>query len=180
MQEQAPGSQSHVNPLVRDLLSAGGGGKVLAVGGFLGPAAEGRVRIYADLRLGTYVELAESDVVRIVDAEMPSDPSAVYFRRDAEITYVQTATMRANEALAAAAAAPITAPGGCGCGGARAAARQQGGGGPGGGGPIIDLCEWSCTENLRLCQAGSGTLGQFWCYLNYSLCRLGCMGPISV
>jgi hypothetical protein len=171
MEEQAAGSGSRVNPLVRELLSAGG--KVVALGGFLGPATEGRVRVYANLGLGTYVELPESDVVRVVDAERPNDPSTVFFRRDAEITYVQTATMRADEALAAAAAAPPAGSLGCGCasGAGAAVARQTGGG------PIVDLCEWSCVERLRLCEVNSGSIGRLWCYLNYGFCRLGCLDP---
>jgi hypothetical protein len=172
MEEPAPGSDSRVNPLVRELLSVGGG-KVVALGGFLGPATEGHVRVYANLGLGTYVELPESDVVRVVDAERPSDPSTVFFRRDAEITYVQTATMRADEALAAAAAAPAAGPVGCGCASSTgaAAARQTGGG------PIVDICAWSCVERMRQCEASSGSIGRLWCYLNYGFCRLGCIDP---
>jgi len=173
MEEQAGGAESRVNPLVRELLSAGDGGKVLTIGGFLGPATEGRVRLYANLGLRTYIELPESEVVRVVDAEKPTDPSTVFFRGDAEITYVQTATMRADEAVAAAAAAPASGTGGCGCGSGApgTAARQTGGG------PVVDICTWSCVERLRLCAAGSGTIGSLWCYLNYGFCRLGCIDP---
>jgi hypothetical protein len=163
--------EGRVNPLVRELLSAGGG-KVVAIGGFLGPASEGRVRVYANLGLATYVELPEDEVVRVVDAETPSDPSTVYFRRDAEVTYVQTATMRAGEAIAAAAAAPPRGTAGCGCGGEAATAARQTGGGP-----IVDLCEWSCMERMRQCEVNSGTIGRLWCYLNYGACRLGCIDP---
>lgn len=171
MEEQALRPDSRVNPLVRELLSAGG--KVLVIGGFLGPAKEGHVRVYASLGLGTYVELPESDVVRVVDAERPSDPSTVFFRREAELTYVKRATMRAAEALAAAAAAPAVGPGGCDCasGTSAAAARQTGGG------PIVDLCAWGCVERMRLCEARSGLLGRLWCYLEYATCRLGCIDP---
>jgi hypothetical protein len=171
VEEQARGSDSQVNPLVRELLSAEGG-KIVALGGFLGPAAEGRVRVYADLRLHTYVELSESDVVRVVDAERPNDPSTVFFRREAEITYVQTATMRAEAALAAAAAAPVAGLVDCGCGtGPGAEARQRDGG------PVVDICAWACVERLRLCEASSGPIGKLWCYINYGACRLGCIDP---
>ena len=164
---------SQVNPLVRELLSAGGG-KVISIGGFLGPAPEGRVRVYANLGLGTYVELPEPDVVRVVDAESPSDPSTVFFRRNAEITYVQTATMRADDILSAAGSAPVAGPVGSGCGSdvGAAAARQTGRG------PIVGICEWSCTERLRQCEARSGSIGGLWCYLDYGLCRLGCLDPV--
>jgi hypothetical protein len=172
MEEQARGSGWRANPLVEEFLSEGGG-KVVALGGFLGPATDGRVRIYASLRLGTYVDLAESDVVRVVEAERPSDPSTVYFRRDAEITYVQSATMRADEALAAAAAAPVAGQAGCGCASDTdaAVARQTGGG------PAVDICAWACVERMRICEATSGPIGKLWCYLTYGFCRLGCIDP---
>lgn len=172
MEEQAQGSDLRTNPLVRELLSAGRG-KVVAIGGFLGPVSEGRLRIYANLGLATYIELRESDVVRVVDAERETDPSTVFFGRDAEITYVQTTTMRADEALAAVAAAPAAGPVGCGCGSGTGAtaARQTGGG------PIVDIGSWACVERLRLCEVNSGPIGRFWCYLNYASCRLGSFEP---
>ena len=45
-EESSVGSPS-VHPFVRDLLAAGAG-KTLAIGGYLGPAPDGRVRLYAD------------------------------------------------------------------------------------------------------------------------------------
>ena len=176
MVEKSSVSSPSTHPLVRDLLAAGEG-KALAIGGYLGPAPDGRVRLYADLGLRTYIELAKPDVVRIVDStEVPQGPSVVYFKRDAEIAYVQTTTMRADQALAAAIAAPpVPQSGGCGCAGGKATpdsiARQSGGG------PVVDLCSWGCTERLLLCAAGSGTFGKLWCYLNYAFCRLGCIDP---
>jgi hypothetical protein len=41
------------NPIVRDLLHAGG--NALAVGGYVGPAEEGSVRLYRDLSLTKYI-----------------------------------------------------------------------------------------------------------------------------
>jgi hypothetical protein len=131
------------------------------------------VRVYENLALTVYVELAEADVVRVVDAERDSGPSTVFFRRDAEITYVQTATMRAHEALAAAVGAPASGSVGCGCGsGADAVVARQTGGGP-----IVDICSWSCIERMRQCEVGSGTFGKLWCYINYGACQLGCLDP---
>jgi hypothetical protein len=43
------------HPLVRDLLAAGEG-KTLVIGGYIGPAPEGRVRLYGNLGLRTYIE----------------------------------------------------------------------------------------------------------------------------
>ena len=167
------------HPLVRDLLAAGEG-KTLAIDGYLGPAPDGRVRLYADLGLRTYIELAKSDVVRIVDStEVPQGPSVLFFRRDAEIAYVQTTTMRADHALAAAIAAPPLpqSGGGCGCAGGKATpdsiARQSGGG------PVVDICSWACTERLRQCAdaVDTGPFRKLWCHFNYAFCRLGCIDP---
>jgi hypothetical protein len=83
--------------------------------------------------------------------------------------------MRADQALAAAMAAPLASKPGCGCSGGEdvpaSIARQSGGG------PVVDLCSSGCTERLQLCAVNSGTLGKLWCYLNYAFCRLGCIDP---
>lgn len=162
------------HPMVRDLLAAGEG-RTMPIAGYIGPTTEGRVRLYADLGLRTYIEIDKADVVRIVDStDDPPGPSTVLFRRDASVTYVQTATMKAGDAIAAAMAAPAAPAAGCGCRGEGAAstiARQSGGG------PAVDLCTWGCTERLLLCTARSGTLGKLWCYFNYGFCRLGCIDP---
>jgi hypothetical protein len=164
-----------VNPLVRDLLKDGG--NVLVIGGYAGPAAEQHVRLYADLSLRKYVDIPKADVIRIVqEKDKPEQPCIVFFKASAELTYVQTATMRANEALAAAATATRCA--GCGPGGDNAGtiARQAGGGGP-----TVDLCTWACVERLQTCIAGTDSAWrQFWCVVEYFSCRLGCMGPIII
>ncbi len=167
-----------INPLVRELMTHGDG-KVLSIGGYVGPAGVGRLRLYADLGLRTYIELSMTDIVRVVEPKNgPHEPSTVYFRRDAEVVYTQTATMRADQVLTAVMAAPTTSSeGGCGCGcrggeGARGVAARQSGGGP-----VVDICQWSCTERLRLCVASSRTFSSWWCYLNYGFCRLGCIDP---
>lgn len=182
--------QPEVHPLVRELLPHGVGGAV-SLTGYVGPSDRGTLRLYADLSLRTYVEIPLASVVRVVpDRENRNGPSVVLFRTDAEVTYAQTATMRVDQVLAAVAAAPPSASGmsgggcggGCGgdgCGGggperAEAVARQTGGGT---GGPTVDLCVWACVERMRICEAGSGTLGKLWCYLNYGFCRLGCIDP---
>ena len=175
MVERKSPAPPEINPLVRELM-AHGGGKVLSIGGYVGPAADGRLRLYADLGLRTYIELSMTDVVRVVEPKNgPHAPSIVYFRRDAEIVYVQTATIRADQVLTAVMAAPTSSEQGCGCRGREGAqgvaARQSGGG------PVVDLCQWSCTERLRLCVASSGSFSSWWCYLNYGFCRLGCIDP---
>ena len=179
MNEQQGAEQPEVHPLVRELLSHAAG-NVVSIGGYIGPSDKGVLRLYADLSLRTYIELPLGVVVRVVTPEddHKNDPSVVLFRTDAEITYTQTATMRADQVLAAVVSAPpstaSSADSGCGCHGeARAgvASRQSGGG------PAVDLCSWACVERLRLCEASSGTLSRWWCYLNYGFCRLGCIDP---
>jgi hypothetical protein len=90
------------------------------------------VRLYGNLGLRTYIEPAKSDIVRVIDStEALQGPSTILFKRDAEVTYVQTATMRADQALAAAMAAPLASKPGCGCQGGEdvpaSIARQSGG-----------------------------------------------------
>jgi hypothetical protein len=173
MVETSGASSLAPHPMVLDLLAAGEG-KTLAITGYIGPASEGRVRLYADLGLRTSIELARSDVVRVIDStDTPQGPSTILFKRDAEVAYVQAMTLRADQALATAMSAPLAAQ--CGCGGddvPTSIARQSGGG------PVVDLCGWGCTERLQLCIARSGTFGTLWCYFNYASCRLGCLDPV--
>ncbi len=85
-----------IHPQVRDLLDAADHG-AFGIAGYVGPAPDGKVRLYADLSLRTYVEVARSDVVRVVESdEQPQGPSVLYLERDADVTYVQTATMTAD------------------------------------------------------------------------------------
>jgi hypothetical protein len=173
MVDESSAPSPSVHPLVRDLLAAGEG-KTVAIDGYFGLAPDGRVRLYADLGLRTFIELAKSDIVRIVDStETPQGPSVVYFKRDAEIAYFQTVIMSAEQALAAVLASPPVSQPGCGCGGSKATpgsiARQSGGG------PVVDICSWACTERVLTCARGKGTFGKFWCYFNYAFCRFGCI-----
>ena len=52
-----------VNPRIEDLLKHGVG-KVLMIGGYVGPAADGQVRLYEDLSLRTQIEIAKSAASR--------------------------------------------------------------------------------------------------------------------
>jgi hypothetical protein len=163
--------------MVRELLAAGEG-KTLAIGGYVGPTSQGRVRLYADLRLRTYIELDHSDIVRVIDStEAPQGPSTMLFKRDAEVTYDRTATMRADQALTAAlTATPVSKPkSGCGCAGAPAPtniAREREGDGP-----EVNVCVWGCDERLSYCGGNNSPIGQLWCYFHYGFCRLDCIEP---
>ena len=167
-----------VNPLVKDLLDAGGGGQVLMIGGFIGPTADDHIRLYADLSLSKYVEIAKTDVVRVVDArEKPDQPCVVFFRSAAELRYVQSLSVRADQVLTALLSRPPSR--GCQGNSPGAVARQTTGGGIG---PTVDLCEWGCMERFQVCwaSAGESKWQKFWCAIDYFSCRLGCNGPIIV
>jgi hypothetical protein len=178
MADRDPGSRNgpRVNPIVQDLL-AEGSGKVLTVGGFVGPTTDENIRLYSDLSLSTYIEIARTDVVRVVEVpDKPEQPCIVFLKSTAELKFVQEASFRAEHVLSAIAS---VCPG-CGDhGGAPRAAAQQTGGG---GGPTIDLCAWACVERYRLCAGPNATSWQrFWCAAAYLYCRLTCgTGPIIV
>lgn len=163
------------NPLVQDLL-AEGAGKVLMIGGFFGQTRDDHIRLYADLSLRKYIEIAKADIVRVVETpDKPEQPSIVYFKITAELKYVQEASFRAEQAVAAWVSK-------CGCGAhsnATGIAREIGGDGP-----VPSLCEMNCLSDAANCIVGSGRLGKLWCVIGYLGCRLGCwldgMGPISV
>ncbi len=177
-----PGEHPIVNPLVQRLLDAGG--DVLTIGGYVGSTVEDRVRLYRDLSLRSYVEISTDAVVRIVqDPQRPEEPCVVFFKSTAELTYVQTLSARADQALAAVATARSGRGGcaGCGAGGSSALARERDEGGP-----TLDLCQYACQEKYALCAdaAGGSSWRAFWCVLDYYFCSLGCIigdaGPILV
>jgi len=161
-----------VNAMVQKLLEAGG--NVLMIGGYVGPSAEGLVRLYADLSLTKYIELKKTDIVRVQEPEKPDGPCIVFFKNTAEVNYAITLSMRADQAIAA-----VTSR--CACGGHRRSgvSRESN---EGNGGPVIDICEWSCVENLGNCVAYAQTGWQkFWCVFDYFGCRLICsITPIIV
>jgi hypothetical protein len=161
-----------VNPLVKDLLDAGGGGQVLMIGGFIGPTADDHIRLYADLGLSKYVEIAKTDVVRVVEArEKPEERCIVFFRSAAELRYVQTMSVKADQALTAF----ISRPPARGCHGSAPSvvARESG--------PTVDVSEWMCIERAQLCLYNARSpWDAFWCVLDYILCRSKGSGPIIV
>jgi hypothetical protein len=158
-----------VNPLVEDLL-AEGSGKVLMVGGFVGQTRDDHIRLYADLSLRKYIEIAKADIVRVVETpDKPEQPSIVYFKITAELKYVQEASFRADQAVAAW----LSICRGCGAQSNAtgiAAAQQTGGGG------MPSLCEMGCASDAANCvvYAGRASWMKFWCVLGYLVCRLDC------
>jgi hypothetical protein len=162
-----------VNPLVQDLL-AQQHDQVLMIGGFVGPSSNDHIRLYEDLSLSKYIDIAKADIVRAVETpDKPDQPCIVFFRSTAQLRYTQTMTVKADQALTAW----LSRPPRCACGGRTglAAAQQDTGGGP-----IVDLCEWSCIERGSICWSQGGIWHRFWCIVDYFSCRLGCGGPIIV
>ena len=163
-----------VNPLVQDLLTEGSG-KVLMIGGFVGPMKDEHIRLYADLSLSKYVEIAKTDVLHVIEVpEEPEKPCIIFFKSKAELKYVQAASIKADDALALW----LSRCPGCGAQStpADAVARQSGGG------PTVSICEFGCLERGLFCvkQAGDSNWQKFWCVLDYLVCRGGCEGPILV
>ncbi len=172
MAQQREPASPVLNPLVQDLV-AEGGGKVLAVGGYVGQTKDDQIRLYADLSLRTYIEIAKADIVRVVETpDKPEQSTIIYIKITAELKYVQEATFRAEQAVAAMVSIS------CGCGGrsnatGMAAAQQTGGGG------VPDLCVMNCLSNTANCLVQAGGVNapswrKVWCAFNYFFCRLGC------
>ncbi|WP_454620277.1 hypothetical protein [Bradyrhizobium cenepequi] len=170
-QQPRPASPA-LNPLVQDLL-AEGGGKVLVIGGFVGQTRDDHIRLYSDLTLRKYIEIAKADIVRVVETpDKPERPSIVYFKITAELKYVQEASFRADQAVAAMVSIC------CGCSAQSnatgiAAAQSTGGGG------MPDLCEMNCLSGAANCLVQAGgpnapSWRKLWCGFDYLMCRLGC------
>jgi len=158
-----------LNPLVQDLLPEGGG-KVLMIGGFVGQTRDDHIRLYADLSLRKNIEIAKADIVRVVETpDKPEQPSIVYFRITAELKYVQEASFRAEQAVAAW----VSICRGCGAQSnatGTVAARQTGGG------SMLSLCEMNCLSDAANCllYAEESSWRKFWCVVSYLGCRLAC------
>ena len=160
-----------LNPLVQDLLVEGGG-KVLMIGGFVGQTRDDHIRLYADLSLRKYIEIAKADIVRVVEIpDKPEQPTVIYFKTTAELRYVQEASFRADQAVAAW----VSRCPGCGTpSDATARAAQQTGGGG-----MPSLCEINCGSDAANCLVWAGgkdapSWKKFWCVVGYLGCRLRC------
>jgi hypothetical protein len=155
-----------LNALVQDLLVEGSG-KVLMVGGFFGQTRDDHIRLYADLSLHKYLEIAKADIVRIIEnPDKPEQPSMVFFKTTAELKYVLEASFRADQAVAAMVA---ICPG-CGAHASGTAAQQTGGGGIGSLG-----CQLGCiTDGVFCFGQNPSSWKMFWCTVEYLVCRLGC------
>jgi hypothetical protein len=151
-----------INPLVRDLLAADG--DVLLMGGYVGPADDPYIRLYADLTLRRYIEIAKKDVVRLIeDPEKPEEPCMIYFRSSAELKYVQIASFKGDQV----AGAMLHRCDGCGSEQApqRSIAQQI---------PYGDIFDRKCREDIHICGllAGNSTWRRFWCAAEFVWCQM--------
>jgi len=106
------------NPLIDQLKSAGGGVGTQRLAGFVGRSSDGKIELYTDLSMASFVEIAEADVVHVIDGEKPSDPSQLFVRQDARVQIRHSTTLK------------DLAKGGCDCGTpVRTIAQQRDGGG---------------------------------------------------
>jgi hypothetical protein len=155
-----------VNPAVKKFLETGG--RLVKLSGFIGPSETGQVRIYEDLGVIRFIEISQSDVIRVAyGPEKEEAPCTVYVRGTAELRCVSQATVSAAEMAAVVAATPD-----------RTARRQA----------LIarlkddgpELPEYNCELGCEVARLGCelGSRGPFWCAMDFYLCRLGCIfGP---
>jgi hypothetical protein len=123
------------NPLIDQLKSAGGGVGTQRLAGFVGRSSDGKIELYTDLSMASFVEIAEADVVHVIDGEKPSDPSQLFVRQDARVQIRHSTTLK------------DLAKGGCDCGTpVRTIAQQRNGGGG------FDDTEYDCFGRYARCK----------------------------
>lgn len=94
MPSNQPQSQSDnfpANPLLKKLIEMDGQrcGSTVVLEGYIGPAPEGKFRLYPDLNANIYYEATASDVVHYEVHEKPDVKSKIILVRDALLKYVQ-------------------------------------------------------------------------------------------
>jgi hypothetical protein len=94
MRKSSPPEGLKSHPLIEKLISGGAqpGGQDMIVG-YIGPSQDDeRVRVYLDLTLSSYCEIAVSDVVATasVDSQRESSPSIIWLKLGAKIDRVDT------------------------------------------------------------------------------------------
>jgi len=86
-----------MNPLVAKLARKAESESLVPLKGFLGAAEdEDRVRLYQDLTLADYLEVARADVVHVTEGETETDPATTFVRANARIAVVSKSTTRAE------------------------------------------------------------------------------------
>lgn len=157
-----------VNPLVKEFLQTEG--RIVQLKGYIGPSDNGQLRIYMDLGLRKYLEIAEDDVVRVIYAsEKAEDPCKILFSSTAELKYVTEVTLTGADVITAA----LSRCSGCGSG--KTGRRQTVSARPLDDGP--ELPEYNCELNCEVARIGCelGSRDPFECAIGYYLCRLDCI-----
>lgn len=75
--------QINTNPIIEQLKGEGGAVKLA---GFIGRGANGTYELYSSLALQGCVEIAVEDILHVVDASDPTEPSMLFVRRGAKVT----------------------------------------------------------------------------------------------
>jgi hypothetical protein len=128
------------NPIVDQLKSAGVAG-THRLAGFVGRSAEGQIELYTDLGMASCVEVAEADVLHVIEGDKPTDPSHLFVRKDARVVIRHSTTLS------------DLAGGSCSCPPqGQVIARQSGGGG-------FDDTEYDCFGRYARCKIN--------CWLNH-------------
>lgn len=83
------------NPIVDQLKDTGG---IVKLAGYVGRGPEGRVELYSDLSMSSSVEIADADILHVIDGEKPTEPSLVFVRKGARVTTRFETTAEATDA----------------------------------------------------------------------------------
>lgn len=174
------------HPTVEALLEAEPAGIVEVTG--YPRSDDGPVRIYRDLSLDDYLDIPEDAVLRISEPEDEEASSTVYFDSQAEVTYATrisvsesasysgSLTVVAEDVKRTARGRRHPARSGCSSGSEvpeSVAVRREVGAGPGDPGLPPMWCELNCEQWLNSCLSSGQS--PFWCWVDYYLCRLGCI-----
>ncbi len=155
-------SPYEINPLVKDLLAAGG--QLFQIEGYMGQSDQDRVRFYKDLGLTEYLEISKKDIVRVLPLPERADGRCLIFvRNTAEMRLVSSVSLKAQDILSAVASIPVqTDP--------KTAELVY----------PPDNCGGRCQMEYITCIRSHG--GDFWCAAAFTACVLGCIifdGPVT-
>ena len=178
------------NPLVKLLLEQEATG-IIELEGYPAPHDGGPVRIYRDLSLERYVEIPQDAVLKFSESKDPEGPCRIFFKSTANVTYTTktrvsasasvagSLTVLADEVNRTARSRIIKSSSMCSCttpSNEIAAVRRSTDDFPGGPGLPPLWCEINCEQWLNSClDTGPGAILYFWCWLDYYVCRLGCI-----
>lgn len=158
------------------------GRPLIGVRGYNGPAGKGKICIHRSLSpMGQTIEIDESSIVDVASPSDSHDTAVFFLDPKSEITIGGRLTVSISDILLVAMSTSPQRSCSCGCsdsGNGMSAQAMRAPNVPGGGGPELpDLwCEIGCEQRLNSCSDGrsSGWSGM-WCWVDYYICRLGCI-----